>query len=398
MGDVRASIEEYVTMVAAGLAGTTPHMISASITAISRILFEFKDSLPESMQSDLITTIVVFLDSANREIVKSALGFAKLAIVILPVPTLKPHLSQLVPALLGWSHDRKNHFKLKVRHIFERMIRRFGFEEILREAGENENRKVLQNIKKRKDRAKKKRTSKEEQEGSEDEEAPAKPTTGDAFEDVLYGSESEIDGENDEGPQGGDSNTTHRSRKSKSTKTDTHLRIDDDEPMDLLHGTAAKITSASTDRRRKPGQDASHFKTEEDTGRMIIDEEESSDEEEEEAEEDVAGTAYQEQMISADGFTRGPKGQVKFNKNTKKRRAEEDAMDIDIDESKPASKQSKAKRQEVVKLGQEFKARKAGGDVKRQGQHDPYAYMTLSQIGKGKKGGKGNKFSLTGKK
>lgn len=29
-------------MVAGGLAGATPHMISATITAISRLLFEFK--------------------------------------------------------------------------------------------------------------------------------------------------------------------------------------------------------------------------------------------------------------------------------------------------------------------------------------------------------------------
>jgi len=37
-----ASLEEYFTMVSAGLAGSTPHMISASITALTRILFEFK--------------------------------------------------------------------------------------------------------------------------------------------------------------------------------------------------------------------------------------------------------------------------------------------------------------------------------------------------------------------
>ena len=29
-------------MVAAGLTGTTPHMISASINALSRLLFEYK--------------------------------------------------------------------------------------------------------------------------------------------------------------------------------------------------------------------------------------------------------------------------------------------------------------------------------------------------------------------
>ena len=39
--EVQASIEEYVTMVAAGLAGATPHMISASLTALGRVVFEF---------------------------------------------------------------------------------------------------------------------------------------------------------------------------------------------------------------------------------------------------------------------------------------------------------------------------------------------------------------------
>ena len=41
-GAVQGSIEEYMTMVAAGLTGVTPHMISASVTAISRLVFEFK--------------------------------------------------------------------------------------------------------------------------------------------------------------------------------------------------------------------------------------------------------------------------------------------------------------------------------------------------------------------
>ena len=38
----KASINEYITMIAAGLGGATPHMISATVTAISRLVFEFK--------------------------------------------------------------------------------------------------------------------------------------------------------------------------------------------------------------------------------------------------------------------------------------------------------------------------------------------------------------------
>ena len=37
--------EEYLKMIAAGLAGTSPHMISATITALSRVVFEFKGTL-----------------------------------------------------------------------------------------------------------------------------------------------------------------------------------------------------------------------------------------------------------------------------------------------------------------------------------------------------------------
>jgi hypothetical protein len=45
-------MEEYFTMIAGGLAGATPHMISATITAISRLIFEFKgpDFFPSAAQ------------------------------------------------------------------------------------------------------------------------------------------------------------------------------------------------------------------------------------------------------------------------------------------------------------------------------------------------------------
>ncbi len=39
-----ANIEEYMTMIAGGLAGASPHMISATVTTISRLVFEFRGS------------------------------------------------------------------------------------------------------------------------------------------------------------------------------------------------------------------------------------------------------------------------------------------------------------------------------------------------------------------
>ena len=146
-------------MIAGGLAGATPHMISATVTAISRLVFEFQgpylftcsmhvnlirsiDAISPQMHTEIFTTLLVFVTSNNREIVKSALGYVKLAIHTMPVELLRPHLKQLVPALLSWSHDHKNHFKSKVRHIFERMIRRFGWEDVYACAEEDDARKA----------------------------------------------------------------------------------------------------------------------------------------------------------------------------------------------------------------------------------------------------------------
>lgn len=41
-------------MIAAGLAGATPHMISATVTAISRLVFEFKGTVINMERSNPI--------------------------------------------------------------------------------------------------------------------------------------------------------------------------------------------------------------------------------------------------------------------------------------------------------------------------------------------------------
>lgn len=118
------------------------------------------------------------------------------------------------------------------------------------------------------------------------------------------------------------------------------------------------ISDAQTSRRRKPGQDAAHFKMDEDTGKMIIDEPDAETAGADAASTDVAGTAYRESMTSVDGFTRGPSGRVKFNKDTKKRRRENDEADVeDVEMADGEGTNKKNKRRTEVKLGQEFKAK-----------------------------------------
>ena len=263
---------------------------------------------------------------------------------------------------------------------------------ILQYAGEEDVAKVLVNIKKRKERTKRKKNAR----GEEDEDKvccftllmfdslyrnasqgpSAKPPTGDAFEDVLYGSESELDDSDDEAPAGRSNfpskrkdaehgaRLTHRRRRAYGSPSrccvayhkcvSVPCQIFFPSPLTVRYNQTRKST-----RRRKPGQDAARFKTDEDTGKMIIDSDSDSDANAKDTGADVAGNAYRESITSVDGFTRGLNGRVKFNKDTKKRRREHDeAEDVEMADGDAASgKGRRSKRKSDVKLGHEFKAK-----------------------------------------
>lgn len=191
---------------------------------------------------------------------------------------------------------------------------------------------------------------------------PTRTAMGDAFEDVLYGSESEDDSD----AESADDSKPAKGPKQKSKaqeKSGMRLRLDNDEPMDLLHGSAARLTTGSPTKRRQPGRDAAKFKTDASTGKMLI--EESSDSEADGGERDeVAGAAYREMITSTDGQTRDASGRVRFGKDTKKRRAAERegeaAEDVEMADGTGAGGKNgarKKKNQTVVKVGAEFKAK-----------------------------------------
>lgn len=89
---------------------------------------------------------------------------------------------------------------------------------------------------------------------------------------------------------------------------------------------------------------------------MVIDNEDEDDVDMGDA---VAGEAYRESMTSVDGFTRGPNGRVKFNKDTKKRRREADEAveDVEMGDADVAAGRKREKRRSDPKLGREFKAK-----------------------------------------
>jgi ribosomal RNA-processing protein 12 len=63
-------------MVLGGLVGTSPHMISASVMALARLLHQFATELG-GVAPTLLPAVLMLLRTKSREVVKSVLGFVK---------------------------------------------------------------------------------------------------------------------------------------------------------------------------------------------------------------------------------------------------------------------------------------------------------------------------------
>ncbi|WFC94561.1 pre-rRNA processing protein [Malassezia brasiliensis] len=401
-GEVAASANEYILMVAAGLAGATPRMISASITALARLLYEFHARLPVETLDELLSTMVVYLESTNREIIKSALGLTKVAIVVLDAPRVEAHLGELVPALIGVQVAHKNHFKGRVRHIIERLIRRFGVPAVEQYVDED-NKRLITNIRKRKERARRKKSAAAT---DKDDDAPdafqRAPGTGsmDAFEEALYGSASESESDEDDAPSG--RRGAAKPKPGRHAREDDAYLVEDDEvPLDLLErGTTTVRTKRTGHKERRPGDEAKKLPVDA-SGRLRI--VESDDEAAESApqpsvDDQMAGRAYIEKEMGIDGFTHTRGGAVKFNKNTKRTRANERLDDEDDEAPAPegGARATKRPRPKKQAIGEAFRAKRAAGDVQRNGM-SPYAYVPLSSVTGKKNAKQAQKLKITGR-
>lgn len=362
--DAPPTVEEFFTMVSAGLAGSSPHMVAASITALSRLFFDFHTELQPSVRSDLVQTVELFLTSNNREIVRSVLGFVKVAVVVLPDDILRSRLDALVPNLMAWNKEHKGRLRSKVKGIIDRLIRRFGaplMESLVGEA----DRKLVVNIRKQRERSKRKK--KADQAGEDDDEEEDKTankagqqSNSNAFDKAVHDSDfsdSDLDSDDDASEIEVDGHgTLHKGSQKKSKKgannnnnnnknNEQYIRelSPEDNPLDLLapHALANISTTKPSVRflNTGPGSKKKQRNAKVDPDGRLIFGDDDDDNNKEDA--DMAGggdgsggvNAYLEAVSGPDAARRGQKGKVKMSQaHTKKQQQQSDGMDIDDDD------------------------------------------------------------------
>ncbi|KAG0673315.1 hypothetical protein C6P40_003062 [Pichia californica] len=263
--DSKASIQELFLMCCAAAGPEIPHQRSAAITALSCIFYEFNKDLEISYQKELMQFVEVFLNQNNREVIKPTLGFIKIAILSLPEEEILPELKGLVTELMIINNKHKNHFKSKIKHLIERMIRRFGFD-VIDNCIPEEDKKIMNSIRKAKNKAKR---TKSGIEAAEEANADLSSKSGlSAFDKALYDDESDSDDDDDNDSAETVKESTKKNNKSK--RGEQFISESKDVPLDLLDKKALEHISTSRPKKfnKKSMEKLTNFKTKD--GKLVI--------------------------------------------------------------------------------------------------------------------------------
>ncbi|XP_072482690.1 RRP12-like protein [Notamacropus eugenii] len=349
-----AALQRYMLLIYPGLAGSVT-MISCSVLALTHLLFEFKGLMGTDTIEQLLKNVCLLLASRTRDVVKSALGFIKVVLLVMDMTHLARHLQLMMEAIGSLTDDMRRHFRMKLRNLFTKFIRKFGFE-LVKGLLPEDYHKVLVNIRKAEARAKKQRAL--QQASVEEEDKDGSPQVrGDSIEEILADSEDE---EEDEKAGKGKDQKLARQRSRAWLKEGGG-----DEPLNFLDPNVSQRVLA-TQPSGKPKRKDHNFKLSAD-GRLIILEEEEQEEEDgaKGADEELTDLRQEVRVLS------------------KKARKLKLWQNRDEEEPEPLAQYkaggSGIHRPLTKKPGADYKAKKGRGDVKKKGRLDPYAYIPLNR-------------------
>ena len=356
-GDVRntgpITKAELMQMAAAALATATAHMRSAALQGLAVILYEIHssemvsetkelDSTSSALGFELLDAVLVLLQEKSREVVKSVLGFLKVAITVIPAQKLLPLVPRIVQGILNWSKDAKNRFRLKVRVLIERLIRKLGADAIEPYVPKKdkalvsyilkERARVIRKKNRRKDAGDEMDVEREEQEKEEDREEEDDDESDEEWVRSMVGSSS--------------------SGMKQWIKSDGG---------DLLDKTQMNQRVVSKDPRmmKKGGSDEDKGIKYDKSGRLVIEEdEEEAAEGKMELDEDKHESKHAPKPSSA---------LLKYRRDL-------------------AQRKGGGAGREDNHSGKTYRAKKGTkGDVKKKGQHEPYAYIQFDRTMLGKR-------------
>uniref|UniRef100_A0A8C4E4V3 Ribosomal RNA processing 12 homolog n=1 Tax=Dicentrarchus labrax TaxID=13489 RepID=A0A8C4E4V3_DICLA len=331
-GNTKDAMDQYLMLVYAGLTGSVT-MITCTVLALTRIMFEYKDAIDADTREQLLHNICLLLSSRTREIVKAALSFIKVILFIMDPKMLASHAT--MEGVGSIKDDVRRHFRTKLKNIFTKFIRKFGFE-LVKSMLPAEHHKVLTNIRKAEARTKRRKQASEQKDDSESEEEAPKVKSK-SIEEILAESDSDLS--EDEGKAGNAQKKAGKPQKGRAWLKEG----EEDDPLNFLDPKVSQRVLATNPSLKKSAKVEHGFKVTSD-GRLIIREDEEED---------------------------GKDGNF------------DEDMDIEPHTSPPPLSAGGSGIHRPLggreDTGSDYKSKKGKGDVKKKGKHDPYAYIPLKK-------------------
>ncbi|XP_077230850.1 ARM repeat superfamily protein [Tasmannia lanceolata] len=364
-GGKKENLQEFFSMVAGGLAGETPHTISAAVKAIGRLAYEFSDLVTAAY--NLLPSALLLLQRKNREIIKASLGLIKVLVAKSQAESLQTHLNIVVEGLLKWQDDTKNHFKAKVKFLLEMLVRKCGLDAVKAVMPE-EHMKLLSNIRKAKERKERRIAAKSEGEtrslhSSASTTRLSRWNHTKIFSDFGDEDSEDSDAEHIEvktvsgrgskaasefNPKGSSLRSMRIRRAGKSLPEDLFDELEDG-PLDLLdrQKTRSALRSLESLKQKKGSDDELEIDSD---GRLIIDEDRKPKK---------RGQLSSDHEMDKTSQA-GTRSVISSLTKVQKRRKTSDSSGW-------------------AYTGSEYTSKKASGDLKRKDKLEPYAYWPLDR-------------------
>ncbi|CAF0825129.1 unnamed protein product [Rotaria sp. Silwood1] len=421
------SLTSFFHFLMAGLVSPhSPSMLSATLLAISRLCLEFRENIAGSIVDELVSTLILVLQSKERQVVQAALSFCRVLLIILNETVLSKYIEQLARSLTIMRDENNFTFRPKLKLILQKLVKIFGFD-ALREffpASFHAQLSYINKMHVRKERRRKGTSTigqsvitkvDDEDEYVDDNETTFTVRPKLTIDQLLDDSDDDDDDEQNLG-RIDDVRTIATARTTASTKRrrqqQSALWIKEsqgDDPIDLTEATAARsiyATKPLTTREAEAMKQAikakrrnSHFRTAPD-GRLVID---IDDEENQQQQKQKQKQFDDDDDNDDDDLNREDLKDLmetlslsQRTKNKRKRTFDDDDEDDDDDDYQINDKQSQSvhskyrtggggihrtlnpSSKQQQRPGDIYKAKRgSGGDRKLANKHDPYAYIKL---------------------
>jgi ribosomal RNA-processing protein 12 len=359
-------IVEFVKVTVAALGSETSHMRSAVVMALSRLVFEqgWENHTFHSLLPGLLKTVLVLIHEGSREVIKSVIGFIRICVAAIPSEQLEPLVPELVGSMLK-SQYAKSRFRAKIKIILKKLVKRYGYDALMPHVPESETR-LLTHIRKLDEREKRRKLVQRESEKMQAENY-----------DAMVDSDEE---DSDDGRtfMTGATGLTRKSSRAKTLDGKSTAAS----KRSLVSGAGASVSSKS-----KTGLTSNFRLPNEADGEVV----------------DMLNSKAVQRVQFDDGADSDSDDdssmEMNFDDEGKLvvRENDEGSKSTEADELLPMAVSAKRRRlsgsvtgQDLRKqtrkggghpkggIGASYKAKKAGGDVKKKGQkYEPFAFVPL---------------------